>query len=537
MRVAVGARELLDTVLDDGSFQSWDEPPAALPPSLDSPSYRTELVEAAARSGVDEAVLTGEGRIGGRRVAVLCGEFRFLAGSIGVTAAERLLRAIERAGRLRLPLLAATASGGTRMQEGSLAFLRMAAISSALTAHKAAGLPYLVYLGHPTTGGVFASWGSLGHLTVAEPGALIGFLGPRVYSALHGEPFPEGVQTAENLHAHGLLDAVLPARRLADVAGRVLDILTPAPTNTSTASRGDLHGESGKTPRHVGENSTRVGENPVADGDLAEQGGVTTEGWEEPAASVPHAWESITATRRTDRPGVRDLLRLAARDAVPLSGTGFGETGRGILLALARFGTTGCVVVGQDRATQARVPLGPGALRAAQRGMRLSAELGLPLVTVIDTPGAELSVHAEQGGLAGEIAHCLADLGALPSVTLSVLLGQGTGGAALALLPTDRVIAARHGWLAPLAPEGAATIVHGSPERAAELAEAQHVTAEELHRAGAVDEIVEESPDAAAEPAEFSRRMAAAIERHLGELAAFSPEQRLTHRRDRYRHL
>ncbi len=128
----------------------------------------------------------------GRRVAVVACEFGFLAGSIGVDSAERLVRAIERATAERLPLLAAPVSGGTRMQEGTLAFVQMVKISAAIAAHKKAGLPYLVYLRHPTTGGVMASWGSLGHVTVAEPGALVGFLGPRVYEALYGRDFPRG---------------------------------------------------------------------------------------------------------------------------------------------------------------------------------------------------------------------------------------------------------------------------------------------------------------------------------------------------------
>ena len=123
-------------------------------------------------------------------MAVAVSEFGFLGGSIGVAAAERLTRAVERATAERLPLIAAPASGGTRMQEGTVAFLQMAKITAAVAAHQAAGLPYLVYLRHPTTGGVFASWASVGHLTLAEPGALIGFLGPRVYEALTGAPIP-----------------------------------------------------------------------------------------------------------------------------------------------------------------------------------------------------------------------------------------------------------------------------------------------------------------------------------------------------------
>ena len=184
-------------------------------------------------SGYDESVLTGEGRVHGRRVAVVVCEFDFLAGSIGVAAAERITVAIQRATAERLPLLASPSSGGTRMQEGTVAFLQMVKIAAAVTLHKQAHLPYLVYLRHPTTGGVFASWGSLGHITIAQPGALIGFLGPRVYEQLYGEPFPTGVQTAENLERHGVIDAVVPLEELRDILDRALTVVAddagPAP--------------------------------------------------------------------------------------------------------------------------------------------------------------------------------------------------------------------------------------------------------------------------------------------------------------------
>jgi acetyl-CoA carboxylase carboxyl transferase subunit beta len=218
---------------------------------------------------------------------------------------------------------------------------------------------------------------------------------------------------------------------------------------------------------------------------------------------------------------VRELLRYGAADVTPLSGTGQGEAGRGLTLALARFGGAPCVLVGQDRHSQrAGHPLGPDGLRVARRGMGLAAELGLPLVTVVDTPGAVLSAEAEEGGLAGEIARCLADLMTLAAPTLCLLMGEGTGGAALALLPADRVLAARHGWLAPLPPEGASVIVHRTPSRAAEMAASQGVRSADLLRDGLVDAVVDERPDAADEPEEFCRRAAAAIERELSGLVA-----------------
>ena len=214
----------------------------SLPVAEPGSAYAAELAAAAERAGTDESIISGEGRIAGRRVALIGGEFRFLAGSIGRTAAERIVLAFERATREGLPLFATPSSGGTRMQEGTPAFATMVKITAAVTIFKAAKLPYITYLRHPTTGGVFASWGSLGHVTVAEPGATIGFLGARVYEALYGQPFPEGVQSAENLYAHGLLDAVLPVAELTVTAGRFLDlVLAPkAPTDLSELAKSPL---------------------------------------------------------------------------------------------------------------------------------------------------------------------------------------------------------------------------------------------------------------------------------------------------------
>ena len=215
----MNALNLLSALLDTGTFRSWDNDPADI---AAEPSYAADLARARSATGLDESVITGEGRLGGHRVAVAACEFGFLGGSIGAAAGERLTHAVERATGERLPLIVTPASGGTRMQEGTLAFLKMVKITAAVAAHKSAGLPYLVYLRHPTTGGVFASWASLGHVTLAEPGALIGFLGARVLEALQGNSLPDGVQTAENLRAHGLVDVVISTADLATYVGRVL---------------------------------------------------------------------------------------------------------------------------------------------------------------------------------------------------------------------------------------------------------------------------------------------------------------------------
>jgi acetyl-CoA carboxylase carboxyl transferase subunit beta len=169
--------------------------------------------------------------------------------------------------------------------------------------------------------------------------------------------------------------------------------------------------------------------------------------------------------------------------------------------------------------------------------MRLAAELGLPLVTIIDTAGAALSKEAEEGGLAGEIARCLADLVTLPAPTLCVLLGQGGGGGALALLPADRVLCAQHAWLSPLPPEGASAILHRTTDRAAEVAQQQGVRSLDLLRNGIVDRIVAERPDAADEPEQFLRRLGQVLEHELVCLLQMDDAERRAERFRRYRTL
>jgi acetyl-CoA carboxylase carboxyl transferase subunit beta len=484
----IGALDLRDAVLDADSFRSWDTTPAAVDAGEE---YRRELTAAAEKTGLDEAVLTGEGTVFGRRVALVACEFDFLAGSIGVAAAERITTAVARATAERLPLVASPSSGGTRMQEGTVAFLQMVKITAAVELHKRAHLPYLVYLRHPTTGGVFASWGSLGHLTAAEPGALIGFLGPRVYEHLYGEPFPANVQTAENLERHGVIDGVVPLEAVRSTLDRTLKVVADAPEPPP----------------------------PLPD-----------------AARIPDvpAWVSVTASRRPDRPGVGYLLRHGTSERVLLSGTGRGEDAT-TLLALARFGGQPAVVLGQQRVLGGMV--GPAALREARRGMALAAGLRLPLVLVIDTAGPALTVEAEQDGLAGEIARCLADLVTLDTPTVSVLLGQGSGGPALAMVPADRVLAALHGWLAPLPPEGASAIVFRDTDHAPELAAAQGIRSSDLLHSGIVDAIVPERPDAADEPLAFTQRLSATIANELYALRSVSDSERLTARLARYRRI
>ncbi|WP_462418232.1 carboxyl transferase domain-containing protein [Kytococcus sp. Marseille-QA3725] len=464
----VGATELLEMVLDAGSFESWDEP---VDHGEVDAAYADSLRRAREKAGTDESVLTGRGTVEGRPVAVMVSEFRFLGGSIGRVAARRITSAVRRATAEGLPLLASTASGGTRMQEGTPAFVEMVSISRAIMEHRAQGLPYLVHLRHPTTGGVFASWGSLGHVTVAEPGALVGFLGPAVYEGLRGEPFPEGVQVSENLARLGVIDRVVRTEDLRHLVSLALPVLAEPPAAP-------------RLPRPQG-----------------------------PAHPPQDGWEAVERTRVPERIGVRDLLQHGAEGTITLRGTETGELDDSVLVALTRLDGTSCVLIGQDRTRQSEAsPMGPAALRQARRAMRLAEELRLPVVTVIDTPGAELSQEAEERAMGGEIARCIGRLATLTVPSVAVILGQGCGGGALALLAADEVLALENAWLSPLPPEGASLIVHGDVDHAADLARSQQVGAGAMARAGIVHGVI---PEQGLDEADLARSVVAEVVHRL----------------------
>jgi acetyl-CoA carboxylase alpha subunit len=493
------SRQLLGQLLDPGSWRSWDGPVAESGHA--DPSYIRLLADARERTGYDESALTGEGRVAGHRTAIVMTEPSFLGGSLGRVAARRIAAAMKRATDERLPLLAIVASGGIRMQEGAKAFSEMATLSALAMRHRRARLLYVVYLRHPSTGGALASFGSLGHVTMVEPGALVGFVGPRVHEALESGPVPTEARTAECFFRSGLADLLVEPRNLRLTFHRILDVAAPWTLHAPPVD----------------------GEGPLPSSEA--QGG--------PPQHVAGGSGVVARSRRADRPGLRELLRVATTDLTLLSGDGEGEIEASVLLALARFGQERCVVVGHDRAVgQGKVH--PAGLRVARRGMRLAAELQLPIVTVVDSAGAELTAASELGGLAAEIAHCLSELVFLETPTVSVLLGQGAGGAALALVPADRVLAARNSWLAPLAPEGASALLYRTTEHAAELADLQGAAALSLLNEGIVHRVVPELPDAADEPEAFCRRLGRVIEGEIAALRATEDHARLTARLERY---
>lgn len=468
--------ELIGALVETGTFRTWDTPREDAGLAAD---YVAELQQAQAASGRDEAVITGEGVVGGYRVALIISEFGFIGGSIGVQTATRIVRALDRAAELHLPLVGALASGGTRMQEGTAAFVHMREITAAFMRHRAQHLPSIMFLCHPSFGGALASWGSLATVTIAQEHAAIGLLGPRIQRAVAGETLPLGIQRAEHLLEFGLVDDVAPFEEFASRAAEALDLLCGP-------DRPDP--ELGHAIRML---SRRA---------------------EEPGAFTVPA-DRLARSADGARAGVRDLIAALPGPTVWLRGSASDGTGPTVL-CIVRIAGVRALIVGQDRAAP-RPECGTDDLKRAREGIRVAHWLGLPIVTVVDTPGAELSAAAEEGGLAGEIAMTLAALASRTVPVVTLLLGQGTGAAAVALFGGDVVVAAEGAWLAAMPLEGAAEILFGDSSRAVDAAAAQRVSAAELLADGIVDRVVSEPATVAAPRDAFAGAVLEAVAEEL----------------------
>jgi acetyl-CoA carboxylase carboxyl transferase subunit beta len=420
----------------------------------------------------EESVVTGRTE----HYAFAEGRFDVIGGSMGAVHGERVVRAYRRAAEERLPMVVLPASGGARMQEGMVSLIQMARTSTAAAAHARAGLLSLALLRSPTTGGVYASYASLADVKAAEPGATIGFAGPRVVELTTGEPLPEESHTAESAFAHGLLDAVT-----ADGAAWIDAALGLREAPLAPRRFGGVFG-------HTTFDDSAWGEVEQARLPFRASG----IDW---AARLCSSWTELHGTDPVVRAGLATL-----------------EGGRLVVVAMDRHAADG-----RPR---------PAGYRLAQRAIALAGRLSLPVLTVVDTPGADPSAASEGDGIAREIARTFAVMADLPSTSVSVCVGEGGSGGALALAHADRLLIQEHAVFSVIAPEGAAAILERDRDRAPEIAARLKLTSADLLRLGIVNAVVPEPDPAAmraaivgalseARPGDRNRRIDAATARWI----------------------
>ncbi len=505
------ARERIAQLADADSFAECGDDLGAADPLgfTDQRPYRQRLVEAIGTTGESEAVVFGTAAVEGHQVVLLAMDFRFMGGSMGNAVGEAVARAAETAYATRYPLLLVCASGGARMQEGIISLLQMVKTSQALARLHETGVLSVCILSDPTFGGVTASFAMLGSIVVAETGALVGFAGPRVIEQTIRQKLPAGFQTSEFLFQHGLVDRIENRAGLRPLLRQLLALHVPS---------------SEAAPAEV-----------VA---LRSRGTVA-------ALSSRRAdpWEVVQVARNIERPTALDYLRDGFDEFVELHGDRCFGDDPAIVGGLARIGGRPVVVIAHQKGHNTKELIArnfgmphPEGYRKALRLMEHAQRFGMPVVTLVDTPGAYPGVEAEQRGQASAIAQVIMRASRLRVPLVCVVTGEGGSGGALALATADRLLMLENSFYSVISPEGCAAILWRSADAAPAAARALRVTASDLLQLGIADAIIPEPPGGAhQDTASAADRLRFGVLRALSELTALDVPSLLAARYERFR--
>lgn len=433
-------------LIDEGSFKMARDSLVSADP-ISFPDYGAALESSREASGTDDSVSAGAATILGHPVEIAGFDFTFLGGSMGEVAGERVARAIDRAIDRKVPFVLRAASGGARMQEGMKSLVQMPKLVAARATLADAHLPYIAVLGDPSTGGVLASIGALADVTLAESGATVGFAGPRVVESVTGALPSSSSHTASSALGNGMVDSVVRIEEARTTIGDLLEILCPDDPTAVTA------------PLEV-----------------------------DPATLDP--WAAVEAARSEDRPTGPQLARAMCQHAFGLRGDRAGKDDPLLYAVIGRIHGRRALVMALDR----RGTPGPGAFKKAKRCLLLAERLQLPVVTIVDTRGADPSEESEADGIAWEIAALFEAMLSTAVPVVACVTGEGGSGGALAFATGDVLLIYEKAIFSVIGPEAAAAILWRDSERAPEAARALKLTATELKRLRIADAVLPEPP-------------------------------------------
>ena len=483
----VPAYKRIEMIADEGSFEEWDMDLDGMdgpPDPLQFKGYSEKIKKLREQTGLKEAVVTGRVKINGKQAVIGVCDGRFMMASMGYAVGEKITRAVERATNENLPVILFTCSGGARMQEGIISLMQMEKTSAALKRHSDAGLLYVTVLTDPTTGGVTASFAMLGDIIIAEPQALIGLAGPRVIEQTIGEKLPEGFQRAEFLLEHGFVDQIVKRENMKPVLGRILkmhDHVHPDCRKGKEIRKSDRTEpvqKAGMTEKKAGKKA-------------AEQ-----EPWSEKSLT---AWERVCRSRSKERPVGKDYIDILFEDFVELHGDRYYRDDPAIIGGIAYFQGICVTVIAQAKGRTTKENLernfampSPEGYRKARRLMKQAEKFHRPVINFVDTPGAFCGMEAEERGQGEAIARNLFELSGLKVPVLSVVIGEGGSGGALALAVADEVWMLENSVYSVLSPEGFASILWKDSSRSAEAAKMMKLTAADLKKLGVIERVFPE---------------------------------------------
>ena len=501
----VHAYERIRMTVDEDSFEEWEKDMEFVNP-LEFRGYEEKVKSLKEKTGLSEAVVTGKASIEGNPAVIAVCDGRFLMASMGQVVGEKITRAVERATKEQLPVIIFACSGGARMQEGIVSLMQMAKTAAALKRHSDAGLLYVSVLTDPTTGGGTASFAMLGDVILAEPKALIGFAGPRVIEQTIGEKLPKGFQRSEFLLEHGFIDRIVERKETRTVLGNILQ----------------MH---------------HTAQNPVI------QKPVQTVEKERQSVQEKDAWERVTISRKNDRPVGQDYIRILFSDFLEFHGDRCYGDDTAIIGGIARFAGIPVTVIAQAKGKSTKENVAhhfgmpsPEGYRKALRLMKQAEKFKRPILLFVDTPGAFCGIEAEERGQGEAIARNLFEMSSMKVPILSVVIGEGGSGGALALAVADEVWMLENAIYSVLSPEGFASILWKDSKRASEAAAVMKLTAADLKKLGVIEAVIAE-PEVYTE--ETMQSVVFVLQKKITEFldthCNFSPEELAAQRYERFR--
>ena len=468
----IGTRTRIRMVADQGTFQEWFTDLETENP-LEYPGYEEKIADLQEKTKLHEAVTVGKCMVNGLETVLGVCDSRFLMGSMGYVVGEKITRAFERATEEKLPVVLFTSSGGARMQEGIISLMQMAKTSAAIRKHSEAGLFYLPVLTDPTTGGGTASFAMLGDVILAEPGALIGFAGPRVIAQTIGQKLPEGFQRAEFLVEKGIIDGVVERQELKETVWKLLNIHQDALQY--------IHYGDTQNVENLPEIRNSCGKAAGCD------------------KKELTAWERVEISRSKERPTTLSYVQQVFDDFLELHGDRAFRDDGAVIGGIAMFGGQPVTVIGQQKGKNVKENIyrnfgmaSPEGYRKALRLMKQAEKFGRPVVTFVDTPGAACGIEAEERGQGEAIARNLLEMSGIQTPMVSILIGEGGSGGALGLAVTDEVWMMENATYSILSPEGFASILWKDGKRAKEASEVMKITAKDLKKLQIIEKVIRE---------------------------------------------
>ncbi len=500
------AMERIQMIADQDSFEEWDRDMRPVNP-MRYKGYLDKLKLQQEKTGLKEAVVTGRAKLDGNDVVLGVCDGRFLMASMGENVGEKIARAVERATEMQLPVVMFACSGGARMQEGIVSLMQMAKTSAALKRHSEAGLLYISVLTDPTTGGVTASFAMLGDIILAEPGALIGFAGPRVIEQTIGQKLPKGFQRSEFLLEHGFLDGIVERKQLKETLSQIIRLHQRQELSENVPERAEIKEAGEKRKKRL------------------------------------EAWDRVLKSRKSDRPSGSDYIKALFTDFVEFHGDRSYGDDAAVVGGVARFHGMPVTVIAQEKGKGTKENIAhnfgmpkPEGYRKALRLMKQAEKFGRPVICFVDTPGAFCGIEAEERGQGEAIARNIYEMSALSVPVLSVVVGEGGSGGALALAVSDEVWILENAVYSILSPEGFSSILWKDSSKAKEAAKIMKITAENLYKQNIVEQVFEEPEELTAENIHaVTDKMEAEMQSFLKKYTVLSKEELREHRYQRFR--